>query len=110
MEDAQIPPTYNPQDYYDEELKQLLAGIKDGTLEDKMADDAKKVDIKQAQLELILRLDYIRQTQHLSMQELAAKVGIKPESLSRVWSRKTDPKLSTLLKVARALGVRFVVT
>jgi len=55
-------------------------------------------------------VEAIRQTQRLTVAELAKRAGLSKRAV--VYSRKTqgDPKLSTLIAQFRALGRRLVVT
>jgi probable addiction module antidote protein len=41
------------------------------------------------------------------MSELSQKTGLGPESLYKALSKTGNPKFSTVLKVAKALGMRF---
>ncbi len=43
------------------------------------------------------------------MTEVAAKAGLKPESLTRALSKRGNPTLKTLLSVTQALGMRLAV-
>ena len=44
------------------------------------------------------------------MREVAAAAGLSREALYKALSERGDPKLSTLLGVARALGVKLTAT
>lgn len=96
---------YNPEDYYDDELKRFLAEAAGGT---EPADKSTDIQYAQVKLALFMQFEYVCRTQHLTQTELAKKIGMPQSSLSRIWSYKSDPKLSTLLKIADALGVELV--
>jgi DNA-binding phage protein len=98
---------YNPEDYYDDELKRVLAEIAAATLP---VDKSAAIHYAEIKLKLFMQFDYISRTQHLTQTELAKKVGMSQSNLSRVWSYKSDPKLSTLLKIADALGVELTLS
>jgi len=51
------------------------------------------------------RLREIRQDKNLSMQDLANIADIELSQIYRIETAKINPKLSTLLVIARALGV-----
>lgn len=50
-----------------------------------------------------------RQRQHLSQTDLAQKVGMQKEFISRIENGKVDVQLSTLLRIASGLGLRLTV-
>ena len=50
-------------------------------------------------------LRQIRETQGLSQRALAAKAGITQAALFRLESGETDPRLLTLRRLAKVLGV-----
>ncbi len=52
-----------------------------------------------------MRLKVLRERRGLSQAALAAKAGISREYLARLETARQDPRLSTLEKLARALGV-----
>ncbi len=51
-------------------------------------------------------LTWIREAQGYSLRKLAGKVGMSYVALHRLETGKTDPKLGTLRKLAKALNVR----
>jgi HTH-type transcriptional repressor of puuD len=51
------------------------------------------------------RLREIRETQGMSQRRLAALAGITQAALFRLETGETDPRLSTLRQIAKALGV-----
>ena len=55
--------------------------------------------------QLAMRLKVLRERRGLSQAALAAKAGISREYLARLETARQDPRLSTLEKLARALGV-----
>lgn len=57
-----------------------------------------------AELELVRALDEIRKQQHITQEELAARMGKKRESLARLFSAEdSNPTLDTLLELLSAL-------
>ena len=53
-----------------------------------------------------MRLKRLRDEQGLSQRALAEKAGISREYLARLETARQDPTLSTLEKLAKALGVK----
>ena len=51
------------------------------------------------------RLKYLRVRQALTQEELAAKAGIGKNTVNRIERNITEPHMSTLRKLAQALGV-----
>jgi transcriptional regulator with XRE-family HTH domain len=51
------------------------------------------------------RLRHVRERKALTQEELAAQAGISRTALSRIESGVTEPRPSTLRKLADALGV-----
>lgn len=51
------------------------------------------------------RIKQIRSEKNISQQDLAAKCNFEKSNLSRLEAGRTDPKLSTLEKVATGLDV-----
>lgn len=51
------------------------------------------------------RIKEIRNEKNISQQDLAAKCNFEKSNLSRLEAGRTDPKLSTLEKVAKGLDV-----
>ena len=60
--------------------------------------EAKSVDVAS-------RLRELREARGISMRTLAAKSGLSPNALSMIERSKTSPSVSTLYKLADALGV-----
>lgn len=58
---------------------------------------------------LILELVAARQAKKLSQTELAGYLGTQQSVIARIESGKTNPRLNTILEIARVLGVRLVV-
>ncbi len=52
-----------------------------------------------------MRLKALRTQREMSQEALARKAGISREYLARLETGKHDPPLSTLVRLARALGV-----
>ncbi|MDF1537184.1 MAG: XRE family transcriptional regulator [bacterium] len=53
------------------------------------------------------RVRKFREIKRLSMEELAERSGVEAAFLARIEENKFKPSLGTLLKVARALGIRL---
>ena len=53
----------------------------------------------------MLRLRQIRERKGVSLRALAKLAGVGVATLARMEAGKWDPRLSTLLKLAKALGV-----
>lgn len=49
-----------------------------------------------------------REARGLSLYDLAHKTGISRQSLIAVEKGRADPKLTTVLRIADALGLRFI--
>ncbi len=47
----------------------------------------------------------IREAKNLSQKEVISAIGMGPAQYSRIENGKTDPSVSTLVKIAKALGV-----
>lgn len=60
--------------------------------------------------ELCETLKQHRQRHHLTQTELADKVGMQKEFISRIENGKVDVQLSTFLKIIEGLGLRLMVT
>jgi len=54
-----------------------------------------------------MKLKRCRTDQGLSQQALAEKIGVSREYIARLETGKHDPPLSTLEKLAKALGVKI---
>jgi transcriptional regulator with XRE-family HTH domain len=52
-----------------------------------------------------LRIDLLRRAQHVTRRALASKAGITEAALYRIERGSTDPKASTLWRLAKALRV-----
>ncbi len=53
------------------------------------------------------RIKEIRTEKNISQQDLASKCNFEKSNMSRLEAGRTDPKLSTLKKVASGLGVEI---
>ena len=53
------------------------------------------------------RIQKLRDERGWSQQQLAAKAGISREYLARLETGRQDPRVSVLLKIARALKVKL---
>lgn len=63
------------------------------------------MQVKDYCLEFGKRVKEFREMRHVSQCELAVKMNTKQSSISRMEGGGHDPRLSTILKVAEALGV-----
>lgn len=52
------------------------------------------------------KIGQIRETQTITLEELASAAKIDPAQLAKIESGEVNPSLSTLIKIARRLGVR----
>ena len=57
-------------------------------------------------LKLGYKIKFERSKQNISQLELALKTGLTTRTVSRIECGTIDPKLSTLTKIADALGVK----
>ena len=63
------------------------------------------------ELELMQALDAIRKQQHLSQEQLAARMGKKREAISRLFSADDiNPTLNTLIELLSALNLTADIT
>jgi transcriptional regulator with XRE-family HTH domain len=59
-----------------------------------------------AEIELMAALEQVRATLHLSKEELAARMGRKRESVSRLFNAEhANPTLETITELLAALGI-----
>lgn len=58
-------------------------------------------------LKLGYKIKFERGKQKISQLELALKTGLTTRTVSRIECGTIDPKLSTLIKIADALGVKI---
>ncbi|MFN3381622.1 MAG: helix-turn-helix transcriptional regulator [Runella zeae] len=65
---------------------------------------------KQKAAELCETLKQYRQRNNLTQTELADKVGMQKEFISRIENGKVDVQLSTFLKIIEGLGLKIMVT
>ncbi|AEI47210.1 helix-turn-helix transcriptional regulator [Runella slithyformis] len=70
--------------------------------------EAQAAKVKAA--ELCETLKQHRQRHHLTQTELADKVGMQKEFISRIENGKVDVQLSTFLKIIESLGLKVMVT
>mgnify|MGYP000978335760 CR=1 FL=1 len=59
---------------------------------------------------IMRELDGIRAYRLITQQELSEKTGLKQEALSRFFNCKNEPKIGTVIKVAKALGLKLELT
>lgn len=50
----------------------------------------------------------LRKERHLTQEQLAKKVGVKQEQISKFESSKANLKLSSMIKMADALGAKLI--
>ena len=62
--------------------------------------------MERTQRRLMMRIKELRAERELSQEELADRAGISRQYLSRLEIGRHDPSLSTLVKLAKALGVK----
>ena len=55
--------------------------------------------------QLAMKLKALRDRRGLTQADLAKKAGVSPGYIARLETHRHDPKLSTLVKLAKALGV-----
>ncbi|MFN8347407.1 MAG: helix-turn-helix transcriptional regulator [Spirosomataceae bacterium] len=70
--------------------------------------EAQAAKAKAAELCEVLKQHRLRH--HLTQTELADKVGMQKEFISRIENGKVDVQLSTFLKIIEGLGLRMTVT
>ena len=70
--------------------------------------EAQAAKAKAAELCEVLKQHRLRH--HLTQTELADKVGMQKEFISRIENGKVDVQLSTFLKISEGLGLRVMVT
>ena len=70
--------------------------------------EAQAAKAKAAELCEVLKQHRLRH--HLTQTELADKVGMQKEFISRIENGKVDVQLSTFLKIIEGLGLRVMVT
>lgn len=54
------------------------------------------------------RIRALRREQHLTLETLASRSGLRAETITRVETRKMEPSLRTLSRIAAGLGVPVV--
>ncbi|MCS7281217.1 MAG: cupin domain-containing protein [Desulfobacterota bacterium] len=59
-------------------------------------------------VDLGMKLRQLREAKGLTLRELSLRVGCTPAFISQVENGKTEPSISTLKKIASALGVNIV--
>lgn len=59
-------------------------------------------------LKLGYKIKFERGKQKISQLELALKTGLTTRTVSRIECGTIDPKLSTLIKIADALGIKIM--
>ena len=63
------------------------------------------------ELQLMQALDTIRKQQHMSQEQLAARIGKKREAISRLFSSdEINPTLNTLIELLSALNLTADIT
>jgi DNA-binding XRE family transcriptional regulator len=92
----------------DDELRRVLEDIeiqKTAKLLSPQQQLAHTVLANNRQLDFTIMLIRARLSRHLSQSDLAAIVGTTQSTISHIEGRKGNPRLSTLLLIAEALGV-----
>jgi len=59
-------------------------------------------------MDIAKRIKYIREKKGMSQKELITAVGLGAPMYSRIETGKAEPSLTTLEKIAKALGVKLV--
>lgn len=54
------------------------------------------------------RLEQVRRAQNKSQQQLAQMTGINRMTISKIENEQTDPRLSSIYELARALGMELM--
>ena len=67
-----------------------------------------KQDIQNS-VELIGKIVMARHEQGMTQQELANQSGIKQPMIARIETQKSDPQLSTMLKILKTLGYKLAI-
>ncbi|KNZ42310.1 helix-turn-helix transcriptional regulator [Acetobacterium bakii] len=83
------------------------AGIKFEVIKEQlMKDDEFKVEYEKLKprYEIISQIIEARNTQHITQEELALRVGTQKSNISRFESGSYNPSLDFLVKVAKSLG------
>ena len=70
--------------------------------------DDEKQEIQNS-VELIGRIVVARHEKGLTQQELANRSGIKQPVIARIETQKSDPQLSTMLKILKTLGYKLAI-
>jgi transcriptional regulator with XRE-family HTH domain len=65
------------------------------------------MDFKALNMEIGERIKKIREARGLSQKEVAGIIKMDQSQYSKIEKDKTDPALSTMLKVAKALGIQL---
>ena len=66
--------------------------------------------INEAKAELIHQMVILRQSRKITQTQLSEASGIKQPVIARLESGKTDPQLSTVLKLLDCLDAKLVLT
>ena len=56
---------------------------------------------------IIMKISQIRYTRHISVETLAKRSGVSQSTITRIENNMEDPRLSTLVAIAKALHVRI---
>lgn len=65
------------------------------------------VTLKSIEMDIAKRIKYIREKKGMSQKELITAVGLGAPMYSRIETGKSEPSLTTLEKIAKALGVKL---
>ena len=81
-------------------LEQILENVKLSSEEARIT-----VEAAEKTLKIIEKIVQTRESSELSQRDLAQKCGMQQPALARIESGKVIPKISTLIKMAEALGI-----
>ena len=109
MDDTKKPPNYVQND---PELEQFLKEYYDLESPDQKSQRLSKENNenqKTAHHNFVNNLAWARLKKRLTQQELAQKIGVNQPVISRLENRKTNPNLTTILKICEALDVTLMI-
>lgn len=64
--------------------------------------------MKNIEIQIVNRIAAIRKEQGMKITELAARASLSPSQISRIEHHQVSPPLSTLAKIAEALGIKVI--
>jgi len=92
-----LPPQTDDHD----ELDDLIADLNEDPTTRAAMEDAAEL------YRLLDALRAIRKTQHLKQKDIAAAMGTTQSAVSKIEGGASDPQITTLMRYARAVGVRI---